>query len=652
MKRRSVLFCVVLLLLLAGPSIADKNSAVDAPLNAAMLLGGCPGLGMALADLSSQSGNERGSVSTDAVPNSGGKSTSLDRLVLVGDARRVGRGIRLAPPEIWKMGAACTPQQLDVHEGFLASFDFQITSRGGICGGGDGFVFVVQNASARAIYPGDPPGQSYYEIPASVAVDFDTYNQENNEPDVNHISIQTRGTDQNSVNHDYSLGCTTDIPPIADGEVHTAKVEYRPGQMRVYVDNMVKPVLTAKIDLACMLQLDKGKAWLGFMAGHGNAYEADEILKCTIGTAAASPSVRQALFGKTGDVPRLSFRFPVHGFDPPGSGKLGGFGGDWDTESRPKKLHTGVDVNLGATNRPKMSAIGPGVVKYAGPFGTGWSRAVFIEHDTPAGPYVAVYGHIVIDESIGNIPFGGGRTDFFVERGQIIGYIDPSMHGPDGRRRPHLHFGLFAGPFSRFPKNGWGSIPKPDFPSAWVDPRLYVSHKSFDWQVFYDDLIVSQKLDSEALVVDGSWGYKDITCSIKGKTYRGIGYPEPPYANGYAEFEVAGCESFTAHVAIQENSGCQATMKIWVDGTVVWERRMRDGDEAQDVSIALDGKRRLRLERLMEGDGADFLEPTLRRLRASVETLECPVCGKQFLTLRTLSEHVRSESGGDGIPQF
>jgi hypothetical protein len=290
------------------------------------------------------------------------------------------------------------------------------------------------------------------------------------------------------------------------------------------------------------------------------------------------------------------------------------------------------------------------MVKYAGSFGDGWGRAVFVEHNTPIVPYVDVYGHIVTDKSIGNVPLGGGRgTAVRVERRQIIGSIDPSMRGPDGHSKPHLHFGLFAGPFSTFPKKDWGSIPKPDFPSAWVDPRLYVSHKSFDWPVFYDDLIVSHKLDSEALVVDGRWGYKDITCSIKGKTYRGIGYPEPPYANGYAEFDVAGCESFTACVAVQEDSGCPATMKIWVDGAVVWERGMRDGDQVQDVSIAPSGKRRPKLERLMKGDGAGFVEPTLNRLRTPAETLECPVCGKQFLTLRASRERVRSESGGDGI---
>ena len=51
---------------------------------------------------------------------------------------------------------------------------------------------------------------TYNGIPNSVAIEFDMFlNPENNDPSNNHVSVQSRGTQPNSPNHNYSLRSTS-----------------------------------------------------------------------------------------------------------------------------------------------------------------------------------------------------------------------------------------------------------------------------------------------------------------------------------------------------------------------------------------------------------------------------------------------------------
>ncbi len=122
------------------------------------------------------------------------------------------------------------------------------------------------------------------------------------------------------------------------------------------------------------------------------------------------------------------------------------------------------------------------------------------------------------------------------------------------------------------------------------------------------------QLDKKFPVKNGAWGYKDVTYSAKGKTYRGIGYPQPPYANGYAEFDITGYSSFQTYASIYEGLGCIATLNIYVDGDDVWSKKMRDGDDDILVNINLKEHNTLKLERIMQGDGANFLDPKLTKM--------------------------------------
>src|ERR687895_2595193 len=129
---------------------------------------------------------------------------NLPLLNLIGDAVRLEDRLRLTADQKGQAGAAWLPAKQSVQGGFAATFQWQI-SRTGQAAGGDGFAFVVQNASLRfprglALGDGEN-GIGYSGIPNSLAVEFDTLQNPPEEfggglgdPNNNHISVQSRGT--------------------------------------------------------------------------------------------------------------------------------------------------------------------------------------------------------------------------------------------------------------------------------------------------------------------------------------------------------------------------------------------------------------------------------------------------------------------------
>ena len=69
----------------------------------------------------------------------------------------------------------------------------------------------------------------YGGIQNSLAVEFDTYyNEEYMDRYENHVSVNTRGFRYpNNASHSYSLGATTDIADLTDGQ-HVARIVYSP----------------------------------------------------------------------------------------------------------------------------------------------------------------------------------------------------------------------------------------------------------------------------------------------------------------------------------------------------------------------------------------------------------------------------------------
>jgi len=154
---------------------------------------------------------------------------------------------------------------------------------------------------------------------------------------------------------------------------------------------------------------------------------------------------------------------PCDQFDPGPLSDQQRFGGPWFDGKR----HAGMDLLWKRTDRPTAKAIAAGHVVDVRSFGKGWGQMVVIEHQYQGRTIVSLYGHILPAEGIAK------RKP--ISRGDPVGYVDPGMYGPDGNSAPHLHFGLFDGPYSEFPRRDWGALLPDQFPGRWLDPAKLIS---------------------------------------------------------------------------------------------------------------------------------------------------------------------------------
>ena len=212
----------------------------------------------------------------------------LPQFTVAGSALQLTERLRLTPPNHFTAGAAWLPERRDVAGGFTATFEFRLTDCVHSCA--DGFAFVVQNVDASQL--GLDGGRlGYHSIPNSVAVEFDTYlnGPDFNDPNSNHVSVHTRGTAPNDAHEQYSRGATVDPGPLSDGNPHTARVVYAPGALSVHVDDLSTPILTVPLDLESTLDLDAGRAFVGFTAGTGADAQAHDILSFSFSGGNAAP---------------------------------------------------------------------------------------------------------------------------------------------------------------------------------------------------------------------------------------------------------------------------------------------------------------------------------------------------------------------------
>ncbi|MGO9646412.1 MAG: choice-of-anchor D domain-containing protein [Terriglobales bacterium] len=212
-------------------------------------------------------------------------------------------------------------QQQSVSGGFTTVFQFQITHNPGnydFLGPADGIAFVIQNSSGAGQgtaaagssgsgigYGYADPGQFGTPIPNSLAIEFDTYQDYPYDPNGNHVAVQSCGTDSNTQDHTAicpdgnpaNLGIVADLGGItlADGNVHTAVLQYDPGTLSIFVDNLGTPLLVVNVDLSTQLSLNNGSAWVGFTGSEGGYYEANDILSWTFAPANAPTQITQTL---------------------------------------------------------------------------------------------------------------------------------------------------------------------------------------------------------------------------------------------------------------------------------------------------------------------------------------------------------------------
>jgi Bacterial lectin len=215
-----------------------------------------------------------------------GRIDLIPTMTLVGDAQRSTAELWLTTDAPSQLGAAWSADAFDVANGFSARFSIRIS--GGW--GADGFGFVIQAAGGQEIgsgggaigYGEEDSTPEIEAIANSLAVEFDTFaNWQERDPIGLDISVHTRGTQPNDQSEDYSIGSTTDVPPFTNGKVHRFAVVYQPGTLSILGEGG-QELLSVAVDLSTLLNLDQGRAWLGFTAATGDVTEGHQILSFSV----------------------------------------------------------------------------------------------------------------------------------------------------------------------------------------------------------------------------------------------------------------------------------------------------------------------------------------------------------------------------------
>ena len=176
-----------------------------------------------------------------------------------------------------------SPIKLISDKGFLASFSaffsFQLTNNGGLDegdgAGADGIVFVVQTVANNVGNVGG--GLGYQGIKRSLGVEFDTWGNggQTNDPDDNHIGIDTNGNNRSIKTYlekvKFNNGAVWYAWVDYDGDNQKLEVRYDTINLRPQT-----PVITCNINLPSLLVQED--AYIGFTSATGSSFSTHDIL--------------------------------------------------------------------------------------------------------------------------------------------------------------------------------------------------------------------------------------------------------------------------------------------------------------------------------------------------------------------------------------
>jgi len=211
--------------------------------------------------------------------------SSTAGLTLNGSAAPVVTGdgpvLRLTPATTSQGGSAFSSATINAAE-FSSYFRFRITDPGGTLfddnpeTGADGLVFVVQSVSSSLGGVGE--GIGYKGIPDSVGVEFDTWhNSYNNDPNSNHLGIDTNGVVDHGPGSPYTLPIDTRFD---DGNIWYAWIDYDGSTLEVRANQTgVRPtaaLLSRTLDIVALL--GQTTAYVGFTSGTGADWGNHDLL--------------------------------------------------------------------------------------------------------------------------------------------------------------------------------------------------------------------------------------------------------------------------------------------------------------------------------------------------------------------------------------
>lgn len=202
-------------------------------------------------------------------------------LTLLADAAFQEGVIRLTESSLWQIGACWyTENSIDPKVDFTTSFTFRISDYWGSEGGADGLALILMDARLPITVTDAGEFLGYDGIIASLAVEFDTYFNLSNQsdPNNNHVSVHSNGPNANSVNHAYALGTMLPSYEMKDGNPHTVTIDYLDQVLKIYLDEILAPILSIDVDIDALLELENGPVNIGFTSATGGGTANHDIL--------------------------------------------------------------------------------------------------------------------------------------------------------------------------------------------------------------------------------------------------------------------------------------------------------------------------------------------------------------------------------------
>ncbi len=212
-----------------------------------------------------------------------GDFSSTAGLTLVGSASPTTTRLRLTPNTQNQVGGVWANARQNVTAPFTTEFTVRMS------GGGEGMAFVIQRQAVNALGGGgDQLG--FGGLTNTIAIEFDTAGSLiPQDPTDNHTSVHTGGAGAVDANFSSSVGTTSTLVDLDSNDLRTIRVEYVPGLLQVFVDDVVT-TLQLELDIAATLSLADGTAWVGFTAANSTMSQITEVVSWSFDEESSVPT--------------------------------------------------------------------------------------------------------------------------------------------------------------------------------------------------------------------------------------------------------------------------------------------------------------------------------------------------------------------------
>lgn len=235
-------------------------------------------------------------------------------LLLQSHASLIDGKLRLSPaiPGLGLGGAWLDAKQL-VQDGFDTTFQIQITDKHS--SGADGLAFVLQGGIQPELGQ-TGQGLGYGGITNQFVVHFDNYHWGDHPLAGKYDEIAVLATASPSLPlYDVTANIVASASKnvvYSDGVVHTVRIRYVPGNLQVFLDDLENPLMTVYINLTRVMNLDDGRAWVGFTAASGADWQNHDLISWDF-SSPASPISDEARVSIPAETTNSTPPAPVYG---------------------------------------------------------------------------------------------------------------------------------------------------------------------------------------------------------------------------------------------------------------------------------------------------------------------------------------------------